>query len=310
MATKWIAKALGNSIRKLVPHTVSFKTKDEIFIHSIISFSPFPPPSPPSPLLSFLLVSAMSSVPSLSAPVTSTVSTHAAKFDNQTFVLHVDIFILAIFGLFSLMTLPRLFARYSHKAEWSLGHILRAVPLTGAGDRWKRNFPASVIPDELYNTTMETGSEDSHTLYSHTHIALDEKTHQAEKPSQPKSWSTRLHSATALLGYPMATGYSVGRVIVMLGYFSVILYASVYKSSPFSDFMRTGYVAMAQFPIVVALATKNNILGMFLAVGYEKVRRVISQYMILTNFDVAQLSPSFCRQTPRSRWLPSRDWIL
>lgn len=58
----------------------------------------------------------------------------------------------------------------------------------------------------------------------------------------------------------------------MLGYFGIVLYASVYKANPFAAFLRTGYVSMAQFPIVVALATKNNILGMFLSVGYEKVR--------------------------------------
>jgi len=201
---------------------------------------------------------------------TTTSAYRGPKFDNQTFVLHTDIFILAIFALFSLFTIPRLLARYSNRSEWALGHILRAVPSTGAGDRWKRNFPVSVIPDEVYNTTMETGSEDSHTLYSHTHLVSDEKVHVVPKPV-PQSWSQRLHLASAALGRPFAPGYTLGRIIVLLGYLGVFLYACYYKSNPFTDYVRTGYVAMAQFPIVVALATKNNVIGSFLAVGYEKL---------------------------------------
>jgi hypothetical protein len=59
-----------------------------------------------------------------------------------------------------------------------------------------------------------------------------------------------------------------------MGYFSIVLFASLYQSNPFKDYLRTGFVSTAQIPIVVALGTKNNIIGKFLSMGYEKVETV------------------------------------
>jgi len=66
-------------------------------------------------------------------------------------------------------------------------------------------------------------------------------------------------------------GYTIGRFLIVFGYCLIILVVSLYRCNPFLDYLRTGYVALGQIPIVFALATKNNILGMMLALGYEKL---------------------------------------
>jgi hypothetical protein len=67
-------------------------------------------------------------------------------------------------------------------------------------------------------------------------------------------------------------GFSLGQVIILLGYFGILLATTVWdNSSPFVDVVRPGWIAVAQMPIIFALATKNNIIGMLLGTGYEKV---------------------------------------
>lgn len=213
------------------------------------------------------------------APAHPAPAAHAPKFDTVTFVLHIDYFIFAVFVFFALFTIPRLFIRYSRKSEWGLGYLLRAVPLTGPGERWTRDAPVTsdVADSKFYNvSTADHGSSDSHTLYSHaTLVQNEEKFRQATLPPRSRSISSFLHPVAAALGHPIMPGYSIGKLLIMLGYFSVILYASIYKSSPFSDPQRTGFVAMSQLPIVFALGTKNNIFGMILSVGYEKVQYLL-----------------------------------
>jgi ferric-chelate reductase len=38
------------------------------------------------------------------------------------------------------------------------------------------------------------------------------------------------------------------------------------------DFIRTGLVALAQIPLVVALGVKGNLLGLCVGMGYEKMK--------------------------------------
>lgn len=55
------------------------------------------------------------------------------------------------------------------------------------------------------------------------------------------------------------------------GYMGGILFATFDQSNFFSDPKRAGYIAVAQIPIVVALAVKNNVLSWLSGQGYEKV---------------------------------------
>lgn len=73
----------------------------------------------------------------------------------------------------------------------------------------------------------------------------------------------------------------------------LVLFATFDESDIFSDPKRAGYVAMAQIPIVVALATKNNVLTWLSGEGYEKVSLVLlCSQPLADNMVSAQLHPS------------------
>lgn len=198
----------------------------------------------------------------------------APKVDPEALVLHIDYFILAIFGVFFLLTIPRLIARYSRESEWSLGHMLRAQAVPSARPFvLQRENTLTTTPTRIRNKkSTETMSVEETLTVVHSHINLAKHDTSLPKLPRSRSFSALLHPVTAILGHPVMPGYSVGRLIIMLGYFFTLVYAGTYKSSPFADPQRTGFIAMSQLPIVFALGTKNNIFGMFLSVGYEKVR--------------------------------------
>lgn len=70
----------------------------------------------------------------------------------------------------------------------------------------------------------------------------------------------------------VAPGVSMAQMLVMGLYFVVLLYPSFYRSSPFTDPLRAGWVCVGQLAFVFALAAKNNLVGVILGYGYEKVR--------------------------------------
>lgn len=63
----------------------------------------------------------------------------------------------------------------------------------------------------------------------------------------------------------------MGQALILGVYAAVLVYASFLGSNPFEDPTRMGYVAMSQIPIVYVLGTKNNVVGMSVGMGYEKV---------------------------------------
>lgn len=71
-------------------------------------------------------------------------------------------------------------------------------------------------------------------------------------------------------------GVTVGKAILALAYTTGIIYASVYKSNPFTGPIREGFVSASQIPVVIILATKNNIPGWLLGMSYERVRLYVS----------------------------------
>lgn len=58
----------------------------------------------------------------------------------------------------------------------------------------------------------------------------------------------------------------------MLAYFSILLFALLYKSSVWTDPGRAGWIAASQLPFLFAFAAKNNMIGWLLGVEYQKVR--------------------------------------
>ena len=136
---------------------------------------------------------------------------------------------------------------------------------------------ARFIPEkEKANAT-----DDSHTLYSshQANLKLNSSYRQSSEagvtyPPHLPAIPRFLLPVAALFRKRVAPGRSMAQVSVLIIYFSVLLYGGVYKSSPFTDPVRTGWVAVSQVPFVIAFASKNNVLGMLLGFTYEKVNIV------------------------------------
>ncbi|EMD32448.1 hypothetical protein CERSUDRAFT_88076 [Gelatoporia subvermispora B] len=59
------------------------------------------------------------------------------------------------------------------------------------------------------------------------------------------------------------------RSLLYLTYVVALLYAGLYKSNPFTDPVRAGWVAVSQIPFVILFAVKNSFLGAIGGWGYE-----------------------------------------
>lgn len=220
--------------------------------------------------------------------------------DPFSLVLHIDIFILALATVFALSTLPRAFARFSSAAEWRHGHILRSIRLGTARFRGPQpqitylhgskdpspsnekdlspqvaGQPSSLghEPEHVRDGVMM--SEESHTYVAHTHLIRHASTRTlgsvSNLPPHFRAWSAILPPVGGFLRHRLNAGFSVGQALILGLYAAVLVYASFLKSNPFEDPVRMGIVAMSQIPIVYVLGTKNNIVGMCLGMGYEKV---------------------------------------
>lgn len=231
-------------------------------------------------------------------------STRSHRIDAFTFVFHIDVVLLGLFALYVVFTVPRALVYFFQPSEFLNGFFLRAGSLNvprqsdtlgrsgttrgtkpmrsistrtnqtahtlvdkpgnggggGGGGNWKTpSSPAS--PPALIVPAL-TGAG-----LSRRHIATP---HRA--PTRVPRWATIVHpSVSYVLNLRIAPGFSVGKLVVILAYTTVVLYAFLYHSNPFTDPVRAGYVVMSQLPIVVALAGRTNFLSWMSGVSHQKV---------------------------------------
>jgi len=194
------------------------------------------------------------------------------NLNDENFVFNVTLFFLACFALFAIFTWPRLFTRFSRGAEWSRGHFIYHSTKPKRRPPVVRRRPT--VSGPRYEKGRVPNSDDDHTTFSHVGLVRREATHDAtfSLPPHCRSWSGINQKTSAILGFQPFDGYSLGQCLILICYSAIAIFASLYKSNPFREYVRTGFVSTAQIPIVFALATKNNVIGRFLSMGYEKVR--------------------------------------
>jgi ferric-chelate reductase len=187
----------------------------------------------------------------------------------EALVFHVNIFILAILVLLLILKLPRALALFWSTSEWCNGHILLDRPYrpSAISQSYQNAYPPP--------SSKEVASEDSHTLFSHSHQPqrIDGKGNPILVSYPPHVASTIrfIRPLMATFRHRISPGFSAGQFMILLYYFGILIYASFYKSDPFTDPLRTGWVATGQLPFVFAFATKNNILGTLLGACYTEV---------------------------------------
>lgn len=226
----------------------------------------------------------------------SATSAKAPAVDNPGLVFDIDLLLLSAVACFVLLLLPRAAIRFTHKREWVDGHFLRSIYLDGHPASIRRpaakrqDVIAPVSPAYLANTYGNSeyghdakeqwgGSETdaSHTYVSHADLlrkgssASTRERRRQNVPTHMLGVSTILPGLASFLRTTLRPGLTIGKGCVLLAYFAIMLYGGLYKSNPFADPLRTGFLAVSQIPVVVLLGTKNNVLGMMIGFGYERV---------------------------------------
>ncbi|KAI0320002.1 ferric reductase like transmembrane component-domain-containing protein [Amylostereum chailletii] len=223
------------------------------------------------------------------------------QFDQLTFVLHVDFVLFGLFALFALISLPRVFARLSRSSSFTGIFLRTGTPVadeehyTPSSSRRQTRSASNSQPMRSYSTKTNQSSrtlamtDEDQTLNSHAHlvsrVTYGADTAAARVPTRVPTWITLTHPKLVhFLHYPLAPGLNLSQFCVLCIYAAIVLYAGFYKSNPFYHPIRAGFVAMSQFPIVVGLANKNNILSLLSNVGYEKfnyIHRFAGRMMVL-----------------------------
>jgi hypothetical protein len=184
----------------------------------------------------------------------------AHAVDAEALVVHVDILLCALLALPFLLNAPRLLARFSSGDQWRGWHILRystpshppSNPFASAADS-----PAST---HSRAALVRRASERSRRTAPRYHL-----------PAHVRSLAALFPTTANVLRHTVVPGTSLDQLGALVVYFVVLVYPTLSKSNPFTDFRRTGLVSVSQVPVVFALCVKNNPASILLGIGYERV---------------------------------------
>jgi ferric-chelate reductase len=231
------------------------------------------------------------------------------SISNPVFVFHIDVVLLSLFALYVALTLPRALVRLFQPSELLNGFFLRSgkAPAPTSHHRSGTRSRSGLTRNKPIRSTSTRTNQTGGTLVdlpedgiasewvksskaqrpaliiaprgngNGTRSRSRSRSHQSAPsprrgPTRVPRWTTILHPTLAYaLNFRVAPGFSFGKLLVLLVYAGIMIYASLCGSDPFSDSLRTGYVAISQIPIAVALAGKTNWLSWACGVGYEKV---------------------------------------
>ncbi|TFK70007.1 hypothetical protein BDN72DRAFT_896809 [Pluteus cervinus] len=208
-----------------------------------------------------------------------------APLDPPILVFDTNLFLLSAIAFFTLCKLPRLIARLRTPSEWLNGNLMFSVNPKSSKTRvvrmqshrsTKSKGGASSHGHHRQQSHRQQGTDDSHTLVAHGQFPV-QRLNENNRPVVPHypphipAWPRIFRFSQKWLTMRLDPGLSVGQIIVMIAWFCVLLYPSFFQSSPFTDPVRTGWVAISQFPFVFAFSAKNGILGLALGCGYEKL---------------------------------------
>ncbi|KAJ6477172.1 hypothetical protein C8R47DRAFT_985102 [Mycena vitilis] len=185
-------------------------------------------------------------------------------------VYHTVLVLLALVALVVVLRIPRAFARLWRVSEpWTRGHFLGYEQHAGPS---RFIFAGSGQGQATMEYAKGAGSsQDSHTFEGKAAVSTRVDT-PSSYPPRIEAAPAFLRSAVSLFRSRLAPGLSVAQFLVCAGWLGAVSYPSIYRSAgPFTDINRYGFIAAAHLPFIVAFATKNNILGLLLGVGYEKL---------------------------------------
>lgn len=223
--------------------------------------------------------------------------------DPFIFVFHIDVVLLGLFALYVVFTIPRALVYFFQPSEFLNGFFFRSgslnvahrsytlgrsgttkstKPMRSISTRTNQNVrtPIEKLGDDAgggggsWKTPLGPASPPALIIPRLTGAGLTRR-HIAKRhhaPTRVPRWATIVHpSVSYVLNLRIAPGFSLGKLVVILAYTTVVLYAFLYHSNPITDPVRAAYVVMSQIPIVVALAGRTNCLSWISGVSNQKV---------------------------------------
>ncbi|KAF7364517.1 Ferric reductase transmembrane component 5 [Mycena venus] len=191
-----------------------------------------------------------------------------ARLDVGVLVYHTVIVLVALVALVVSLRLPRAFARLWRVSEWTRGHFLGYAAYAGPSQFPYTGSAASTTIDLSHGVGS---SQDSHTYEAKFDVSSRTET-PGSYPPRVESTPSFLRTVVSVLRSRVAPGFSAAQMAICAGWLGVLLYPTIYRSAgPFTDINRYGFIAISQVPFIFALGTKNNVVGIFLGMGYEKL---------------------------------------
>lgn len=194
---------------------------------------------------------------------------------------NIDIAISIVILALALFNAPRAVARFTNRSEWFQGLLLRYLPLTRK-HRINLNTESIYLHSDPSKPPIDLDNSTSSCTTAHKVLppipgqALKNAyagplSSEEKQPVHVPMFLSVVHPLGNILTRRVYEGYTIGHVLLIVGYTAIIFYAGFYKSNPFVDPLRAGWVVTSQIPFLYAFATKNNVIGMLLGVGYEKL---------------------------------------
>ncbi|KAF9066485.1 ferric reductase like transmembrane component-domain-containing protein [Rhodocollybia butyracea] len=123
------------------------------------------------------------------------------------------------------------------------------------------------------NSSMDDISiaSDSYDLYGEKATVQRTPEVKGSYPPHVLNHVASLRPMLKLMHARVNTGVPFSHVLVMAIWLGAVVFPAFYMTNAFTDPERFGYITASQLPFVYAFGTKNNVLGMFLGVGYEKI---------------------------------------
>jgi ferric-chelate reductase len=194
--------------------------------------------------------------------------------DDEQLVYHIDLILLFTLAFFVLLRLPRFLARFWNFGDLLKGFVLRSGP-TNRHPQRRVDFsydPNSGLP--------QLASDDSHVMYLEKHharrVGPDGAAVVSSYPPHVSSTPSFLRPTLHLFHRRLLPGVSFSHLSIMALYLGAWVYPAFYKTNAFTDPVRFGWIALAQYPWILIFAAKNNLLSFILGAGYEKVRPSLS----------------------------------
>ncbi|KZT71050.1 hypothetical protein DAEQUDRAFT_688502 [Daedalea quercina L-15889] len=212
-----------------------------------------------------------------------------------------DVLLLGAAALFFLFVLPRAVTRLTRLSAWSEGLFLRSGSRRGytqsVGSQSSKEGEVFDYSERSYAARRHTPQRrvnyaNGHPARSLTTVTDDDDSYggfvtdrvHRSPPAHMPAWSTIFPGVNARLGATLRPGHSIGRVLVLLGYAVLMFFVGLEGGNPFVDYVPAGWVGVSQLPVAFLLGTKNNLLGVLLGKGYEKLNflhRFVGRFVFL-----------------------------